>query len=239
MSYQVKLSAFEGPLDLLLHLITTKEVDIYDIPIATITEEYLRYLAQMEELDLDVAGEFIVMAATLIHIKSKMLLPEEETGEEGEEPDPRAELVARLVEYKRYKEAAEALATSEEIFSRLYAREEVSSEGEVEGPLTVTLVELLRAFRDLLEKAPPESALEITPELLSVEERMVFLLDRLDSGGPLAFSALFTERRRLHLIVTFLALLELIRRGLLHARQAEAGGEIVIYATGERSPTRE
>ncbi len=237
MSYQVKLPVFEGPLDLLLHLITTKEVDISDIPIAMITEEYLRYLALMEELDLDVAGEFIVMAATLIHIKSRMLLPQLEEEEEGEEPDPRAELVARLLEYKRYKEAAEALATSEERFSRLYTREETTPEREVEGPLEVSLVDLLRAFRDLLRTAPPESALEITPELLSVEERMVFLLDCLASSHPLVFSTLFTERRRLHLIVTFLALLELIRRGLLYARQAEQGGEIMIYVAQERVPS--
>ena len=238
MSYQIKLDMFEGPLDLLLHLIREHQLDILDIPIATITEEYLRYLAMMQELDLEVAGEFLVMAATLIHIKSRMLLPPDEAaaGEEGEpEEDPRAELVDRLLEYQRFKEAAQTLGHLEAEQLLTYRRGMPAVELEVEGPLSISLLELLRAFREVLRRADIPAPLEITPEELNVGQRIVALLDRLSQESPLEFGQLFAgSRRRAEIIVTFLALLELLRRRLASARQSVAMGPIMVYRTLEQ-----
>jgi segregation and condensation protein A len=237
MTFQVKLEMFEGPLDLLLHLIREHQVDILDIPIAKITDEYLRYLTLMQELDLDVAGEFLLMAATLIHIKSKLLLPPEEIpeGEEVEEEDPRAELVSRLLEYKKFKEAAQTLGVLEVEQFLVHRRGAPAMELTVEGPLQVSMFELLRAFRDVLRRADVPTPIEITPEELSVGQRIVVLLDRLAAESPLEFTDLFTEtNRRVEIIVTFLALLELLRRRLATARQAEPTGPIMIYRGIER-----
>jgi segregation and condensation protein A len=236
MTYQVRLDMFEGPLDLLLHLIREHQLDILDIPIARITEEYLRYLALMQELDLDVAGEFLLMAATLIHIKSRMLLPPDEMAEgEGiEEEDPRAELVDRLLEYKKFKEAAQTLGVLEAEQALLHRRGAPAIEFEVEGPLSISLFELMRAFRDVLRRAETSAPLEITPEELNVGQRIVALLDRLAAESPLEFTSLFAgSTRRAEIIVTFLALLELLRRRLATARQAEAMGPIMIYRSVE------
>ncbi len=237
MSYQIKLEMFEGPLDLLLHLIREHQIDILDIPIATITDEYLRYLALFREFDLDVAGEFLLMAATLIHIKSKMLLPPEEgaEGEPVEEEDPRAELVDRLLEYKKFKEAAQTLGLLEAEQVRLHRRGAPTIELSVEGPLTVSLLELMQAFRDVLRRADVPAPLEISPEELNVGQRIVLLLDRLATESPLEFSRLFDgSGRRTEIIVTFLALLELLRRRLATARQADPRGPIMIYRGVER-----
>ncbi len=238
MNFQIKLDMFEGPLDLLLHLIREHQLDILDIPIASITEEYLRYLAVMQELDLDVAGEYLLMAATLIHIKSKMLLPPEETmeGEEAEPEDPRAELVSRLLEYRRFKEAAQTLGLLESETQLLHPRGAPAMEFEVEGPLEVSMIELLRAFRDILTRAETTATpLEITPEELNVGQRIVTLVDRLAGESPLEFSRLFADdTRRVEIVVTFLALLELLRRGLATVRQAEVLGPIMIYRTLEQ-----
>jgi segregation and condensation protein A len=237
MTFQVKLEMFEGPLDLLLHLIREHQLDILDISMATITNEYLRYLALMQELDLDVAGEFLLMAATLIHIKSKMLLPPEETpeGEEAEEKDPRAELVDRLLEYKKYKEAAQTLGLLEAEQLLVHRRGAPAMDLELEGPLQVSMFELLRAFRDILRRADVAAPIEITPEELSVGQRIVVLLDRLAVESPLEFASLFADtQRRVEIIVTFLSLLELLRRRLATARQAEPLGPIMIYRAVER-----
>jgi segregation and condensation protein A len=237
MTFQIKLDIFEGPLDLLLHLIREHQLDILDIPMATITDAYLRYLALMQELDLDVAGEFLLMAATLIHIKSKMLLPPDETadGEEAEEEDPRAELVNRLLEYKKFKEAAQTLGLLESETALLHRRGAPALEMEVEGPLQVSMVELLRALRDVLSRADKVVPLEITPEEINVGQRIVLLVDRLAVESPLEFSQLFANAtRRVEIIVTFLALLELLRRRLATARQGETMGPIMIYRAVER-----
>jgi len=237
MTFQVKLDMFEGPLDLLLHLIREHQLDILDIPIATITDEYLRYLALMQELDLDVAGEFLLMAATLIHIKSKMLLPPDETtdGEEAEQEDPRAELVSRLLEYKRFKEAAQTLGVLESETAYVHRRGAPAMEMEVEGPLQVSMVELLRALRDVLSRTEKSAPLEITPEEINVGQRIVMLIDRLAAESPIEFGQLFgSATRRVEVIVTFLALLEILRRRLASARQSEAMGPIMIYRTVER-----
>jgi len=237
MMFQIKLDMFEGPLDLLLHLIREHQLDILDIPIATITDEYLRYLALMQELDLDVAGEFLLMAATLIHIKSKMLLPPDETveGEDAEQEDPRAELVSRLLEYKRFKEAAQTLGVLESETAYLHRRGAPAMDMEVEGPLQVSMVDLLRALRDVLSRTDTAAPLEITPEEINVGQRIVMLMDRLAAESPVEFSQLFgNATRRVEVIVTFLALLELLRRRLATARQSEAMGPIMIYRTVER-----
>ena len=233
MTFEIKLDAFEGPLDLLLHLIREHQINILDIPIATITDAYLERLARMQELDLDVAGEYLLMAATLIHIKSKMLLPPEETvdGEEILEPeDPRAELVSRLLEYQKFKEAAQTLGLLESEASLLYRRGSQDLELEIEGPLETSMVELLKAFRRVLARAETAVPLEITPEELNVGQCVVTLVDRLAVESPLEFSRLFDQAaRRVEVIVTFLALLELLRRRLATARQPDALGPIMIY----------
>jgi segregation and condensation protein A len=238
MSFQIKLDVFEGPLDLLLHLIREHQLDILDIPIASITEEYLRYLAVMQELDLDVAGEYLLMAATLIHIKSRMLLPPEETveGEEAETEDPRAELVSRLLEYRKFKEAAQTLGLLESEARLLHPRGAPAMEFEVEGPLEVSMLELLRAFRDILTRAETTATpLEITPEEINVGQRIVSLVDRLAGESPLEFSRLFADdTRRVEIVATFLALLELLRRGLATVRQPVLMGPIMIYRALER-----
>jgi segregation and condensation protein A len=237
MTFQVKLDMFEGPLDLLLHLIREHQLDILDIPIAAITDEYLRYLALMQELDLDVAGEFLLMAATLIHIKSRMLLPPDETdgGEDAEQEDPRAELVSRLLEYKRFKEAAQTLGLLESETAYLHRRGAPAMEMEVEGPLHVSMVELLRALRDVLSRTDKAAPLEITPEEINVGQRIVMLMDRLAAESPVEFGQLFgNATRRVEVIVTFLALLELLRRRLATARQSETMGPIMIYRAVER-----
>jgi segregation and condensation protein A len=237
MSYRVRLEMFEGPLDLLLYLIQVNEIDIYDIPIAKITQEYLGCLAGMEKLDLEVAGEFLVLAATLIHIKSKMLIPVEEAAAEGlPAEDPRQELVERLLEYKRFKDAAMTFEELEAGQSLLYARPADPTVPTADGPLEISLPALLRAFMAVMQRAPEATAGEISPETINVGERMVALLDRLALQSPVSFMALFEgATTRIQLIATFLGLLELLRRGLVRARQAEPGSEITIYRTVDTS----
>ena len=237
MSYRVRLEMFEGPLDLLLYLIQVNEIDIYDIPIAKITEEYLGCLARMQEFDLEVAGEFLVIAATLIHIKSKMLIPAEEAaGEEVPEEDPRKELVERLLDYKRFKEAAMTLEELESRQQLLFNRPADPGALIAEGPLEVNLSELLRAFAAIMQRAKEAPVIEISPEAINVGERMIALLDRLTLESPLPFAALFEgARTRSLLIATFLALLELLRRGLIRARQPDPEGEITVYRSMEAS----
>lgn len=231
MTYQVKLETFEGPLDLLLYLIRENRVDILDIPLALITEQYLEYIRMMEELDLALAGEFLLMAATLVHLKSRMLLPPEPTAE-GEEAaeDPRTELVDRLLEYQRFKEVAAELAASEAAQGLRYPRGGPPLVGEVEGPLTLSLFDLLAAFRRVLQRAEGAPVLEVTRETLDVGQRLLQILDALNAESPRPFSGLFAgQQTRPELIVTFLALLEILRRGLATARQPEPFGEIMVY----------
>ncbi|MBI2080376.1 MAG: segregation/condensation protein A [candidate division NC10 bacterium] len=231
MAYQVKLEQFEGPLDLLLHLIRVHEIEITDIPIATITEEYFRVLTAMQELDLEVAGEFLVMAATLIYIKSKMLLPPA-PGEEAlaEEEDPRRPLVDMLLEYQRFKTAAGDLAGLEERRREVFGRGAAVQVPPGRGPLELSLFDLLAAFQEVLKRAEGRPDVEVTPRPFRVRERMVELLDRLAQERPLRFFALFApDADRRTVIVTFVALLELLRQGALKVRQAAPFEEILIY----------
>lgn len=229
-----KLPVFEGPLDLLLHLIKDNKIDIYDIPIVQITHQYMEYIELMQELNLDIAGDFLVMAATLIHIKSKTLLPPDI--KESEEPaeDPRAELVQRLLEYKRFKEASTHLRSREDIWKNIFHRS-LTEEGDIDLSLDeepslfeVSVFDLISAFKVLLKKAPAH-VLEITRETLTVSDKINFIMERLEKEDAVRFLDLFEEGyTKLTLIVTFLALLELSRLGLAKAYQENIFGVIWI-----------
>ncbi len=231
MSTNVQLEIYEGPLDLLLHLIKKNEVSIADIPIATITEQYLATLDLMQSLNLDVAGEFLVMAATLVHIKSKMLLPPgEEEGDEEEEGDPRDELVQRLLEYQKFKEAAEGLERREILRRDVFVRPfEPPGEGESWEFERISIFDLLSALRHVLERLPGEAVHEVTLDKVSVREKMGVILDDLRRRGKVIFQSLFeSASSRLEVVVTFLAMLELVKIRAVRIWQEERLGPIVI-----------
>jgi segregation and condensation protein A len=231
-AYRVRLPNFEGPLDLLCFLIKKEELDIYDIPIALITRQYLEYINLMRELDLEVAGEFILMAATLIQIKVRMLLPR--APEEGEEEeDPRADLVRQLLEYRRYKEVAESLVTMEDRQSRIFHR----SYFEWQKPFRsreivlkdMTLFDLLSAFKDVLDNAPKTSYHEVQPIGATIEEQAELILKSLENRDHVLFRDLMTAvKERIIMVVTFIAILELIKSKRIVVRQADVFGEIWI-----------
>lgn len=230
MDTRVRLDIFEGPLDLLLHLIKKNEVSIAEIPIATITEQYLATLDLMETLNLDVAGEFLVMAATLIHIKSRMLLPPEAEEAEEEEEDPRAELVRRLLEYQKFKQAAQELERRDVLNRDVFARP--AEPGEDRDAVefdSLSVFDLLSVLREVLEKLPEEELHEITLERISVREKMNELLDRLHRSGRRLFQELCQElTSRIEVIVTFLAVLELVKMRAIRVWQEKADEPIVI-----------
>jgi len=233
-AYAVKLDNFEGPLDLLIHLIKQNEVNIYDIPIALITAQYLQYLDMMQELDLDVAGEFVVMAATLIHIKSRMLLPRPDAGQEDPEEDPRELLVRRLLEHQKYKAAAELLHERETLREAQWLRPDgrvaAIAGDEYEPELEVDLFSLLTAFRAVLERASRRPQVPLPSEQISIEDRIAQLLARLSETEACGFEDLFEDvSSKPDLIVTFLALLEMIRLKLVRVFQAGQLGPIRIY----------
>ena len=235
-AYSVSLDSFEGPLDLLLHLIKKNELNIYDIPIALITEQYLRYSELMQELNLDAAGEFLVMAATLIHIKARMLIPRPETDEDGEpEEDPRDALVRRLLEHQKFKAAAGLLHDHEMLRSAQWIRPDssvIAAAGEAYEPeLEVDLFGLLRAFRGVLDRASRQPPMIVPPERISIEQRMDQLIAGLSDTESCGFENLFTEgdNSRSFLIVTFLAILEMIRLKLVRVFQSGAFGPIRVY----------
>ena len=231
--YEVKLEIFEGPLDLLLHLIRKNEVDIFDIPIATITDQYLQYIDMMKALNMNVAGEFLVMAATLIHIKSKMLLPNYE-GEEEEE-DPRVEITRPLMEYLRLKEVAGELSERDlldrDVFTRHLTQDMIEgAEGE-EPLLQVSLFQLMDAFKRVLEQRAPEGALEYRPDVWSLKDKTAVIVERLKQVGSLYFTELFDQDRTIpEFIVTFLALLELVQMGLIRIFQTDMDKDIRLEA---------
>jgi segregation and condensation protein A len=231
----VRLDQFEGPLDLLLHLIRKNEVNIYDIPISLITSQYLETIELMQDLNLDIAGEFVVMAATLIHIKSKTLLPRPETaaGVEGEEEDPRDALVRRLLEHQKYKAAAELLHEREQVRSAQWGRpdERVAEiTDDYEPELEVDLFSLLTAFQAVVQRASQRPKILLPPEQIPVEVRIDQLLARLSETEACGFEDLFADvHERSGLIVTFLALLEMIRLQLVRVFQAGSFGPIRVY----------
>jgi segregation and condensation protein A len=235
-AFPVKLANFEGPLDLLLHLIKKNEVSIHDIPIALITAQYLDAIQLMQELDLDVAGEFLVMAATLIHVKSKMLLPRPETaaGVEGDEEDPRDALVRRLLEHEKFKAAAELLHEREQVRSAQWLRPDqrvaAIAGDDYEPELEVDLFSLLTAFQAVIDRAKHRPKVLLPPEQLSVETRIEQLLDRLSETQACGFEELFADAHdRSALIVTFIALLEMIRLKLVRVFQSGSFAPIRVY----------
>lgn len=235
---KIKLEVFEGPLDLLLYLIRKEEIDIYDIPIAKITEQYLEYIEFMKLLDLSIAGEFILMAATLMHIKSKMLLPPDPNEvKEEEEMDPRLELVQKLLEYKKFKEAAGQLFEKEmrqkDIFSRGAGNFNVDAEKDAKPSFEASLFDLITAFNKVLKDIPKEVFYEVIKDEFTVEGKMHDIFHILTGRPVIYFSDLFKNAKSKFEIVTiFLAILELIRLKEIVAVQDEPFSEIKV----ERNP---
>ncbi len=233
MSTRVQLEIFEGPLDLLLHLIKKNEVSITDIPIAVITEQYLATVDLMQTLNLDLAGEFLVMAATLIHIKSRMLLPAgDEEADEDDGVDPRAELVRRLLEYQRYKDAAAELEQREVLTRDVFVR--ASAPTEEAGPREfreVSVFELLGALKRVIDRQPKDVFHEVLLEKVTVREKMTLLLDKLRAQSRVIFESLFAGvKSRIEIVVTFLAMLVLVKVQAIRIYQDDMAGPIVIEA---------
>lgn len=226
--YRVRLDAFEGPLDLLLYLIKKEEVSIYDIPIARLTEQYLEYVRVMQELDIDLAGEFLVMAATLIHIKTKMLLPRDPIAEAaGEElEDPRQELVERLLEHQRYRTAAEHLHERMILEREVFARP-LSEEEKENVEVKAGVFDLLTAFRDVLMRAQALVEIEIARDEVTLAEKLVEVQGLIDAHEAVNVRELFERARsRRELVITFLAVLELVKEQRIRIVQTGAFGDI-------------
>jgi segregation and condensation protein A len=243
-AFRLALPNFEGPLDLLLHLIKEHKLDIFDIPIALVTQKYLEHIERMRELNLDIAGEFLVMAATLAHIKSRLLLPRtdqpateaELLSEEGR--DPRGELVRRLLEYQKYKEAAETLGRQDildrDVFPRRVAAEEIPIPEEEVGLVEISVYKLIEALDWVLKEAAPELQHEIVRERVSISEAIQAIAERLQREPKVAFFALFEgQKTRQRIVSTFLAMLEMVKLKLIRIFQEEGSDEILLSARGD------
>lgn len=241
-SYKVELEVFEGPLDLLLHLIKKNDVDILDIPIHLILEQYLQYLNLMEEMNIDLAGDFLLMASELALIKSKMLLPDHgELDEEEEGDDPRSDLIKRLLEYQRYKEAAQDLMVRPMLGRDVFGQgnyQEDDEEGE--SPMEVDLFSLIHCFYQILDNAPKGKIHEVQAERISVTDRIYEIMAQLKDVDVVPFSTLFEGQfSRERLIVTFLAILEMARMKMLKVTQAEERGEIYLKPSFETAEVQD
>ena len=253
MGYKIRLDIFEGPLDLLLFLIKKNDIDITDIPIAKITEQYMEYIQMMKLLDLDIVGDFLVMAATLMQIKSKMLLPPDPTEEEAEEEDPRDELVRRLLEYKKFKEIADALKEKElrrkDFFARTVDEDTQNQlrEDAQEVYFEASLFDLINALSEALHKTPEEVIHEIVAEEYTVDQKIHDILHRLLEESKISLHKLFrSARSKEEIVVTFLAILELIRLKEIKAMQQRSFADIEIMrntdnivAADEKNATEE
>jgi segregation and condensation protein A len=234
MSYKIKLEIFEGPLDLLLYLVKKDHLNIYDIPIAKVTEQYLRYLDMMRFLNLNIAGEFLVMAATLMQIKSKMLLPPDESeGLKEEQEDPRSELIKRLLEYEKFKEIAQDLRQKESDQREIFKRPKMQDKENMADPQEVyfeaSLFDLISAFSQALEDVPKELFYEVVKDEFSVEEKTHELLHLILVQQSVSVSELFSRAKsKIEVIVIFLSILELIRLKEIVARQKSVFGEVEI-----------
>jgi len=240
MSYKLKLDVFEGPLDLLLYLIKKDDIDICDIPIAQITDQYLEYINMMKMLDLEVVGEFLVMAATLIQIKSRMLLPPDPTLEEDQEEDPRDDLMKRLQEYKLFKEIAEQLKEKEIERQKLYARHlDAEDQQEIvddakEVYFEANLFDLINAFSKALEKFKDQRVYEVEQEEFTVEDRIHFILHSLLQKAKVQLADFFAAARdKMEVIVTFMAVLELIRLKEIKVVQKRMFADIEVVRNTE------
>jgi len=228
-AYHIQAGSFEGPLDLLLHLVRINEVDITDIPIVTITKQYNEYLELMREFNLEIAGEYIVMAATLMHIKSSILLPPDPDAIDDEAADPRAELAQQLLEYQRFRQAAENLQAMESRRGLIWTREDVPEEFADEELLAVDMFDLLQAFRKLIGRLGEEAQLRLKRDTVSVAEKIALLTDLLEEHRSLNLMELFAGMEtRLDRIATFLAVLEMMRLTRVVVFQRKLFGEIRI-----------
>ena len=233
-AYPVRLVNFEGPLDLLLHLIKRHEVSIYDIPITLITSQYIDYIDLMTEMNLDVAGEFLVMAATLIHIKSRMLLPRPDPAQEDTDEDPREALMRRLLEHQKFKAAAELLHERETLRSAQWTRPDgpiAQIAGEAPEPeIEIDLFSLISAFKAVVERSKARPKVYLPSEQIPIEDRIEQLMSRLSETEACGFEDLFDDiQSRAGLVVTFLALLEMIRLKLIRVFQTNVVGPIRVY----------
>jgi segregation and condensation protein A len=236
MTYEIKLDIFEGPMDLLLYLIKKNEIDIYNIPMAIITEQYLQHLEVMKSLNLDLAGEYLVMASTLIHIKSRMLLPQPEEPE-AEELDPRADLVRQLLEYQAFKEAALSLDSrlmlGRDTFKREAPPENVGEEDE-EELVELNIFDLVLAFQRIVVNLRQDEIMEIDVEKMTIAERINEIMERLGTEKDMSFTDLFGETpTRKRIIYTFLAILELMKLRLIRAFQSGSFGPIRIFLAAD------
>lgn len=235
MSYKIKLEMFEGPMDLLLYLVKKDHLNIYDIPIAQVTEQYLKYLNLMQLLDVNIAGEFLVVAATLMQIKSKMLLPVEKVeGSDAEELDPRAELVRRLLEYEKFKEIAESLRQREDAQRQVFTRPKAEAEKETAEPgkdayFEASIFDLINAFSRALKDVPKEMFYEVIKDEFTIGEKTHQILHLLLVAPVVRLSELFSKaKNKLEVIATFLAVLELVKLGEIVTRQDSSFQEIEI-----------
>jgi len=235
--YKIHLNSFEGPLDLLLFFIKRDEIDIYDIPISRITKEFIEYLHLLEQLDLEAAGEFILMAATLMQIKVKMLLPRV-VDEKGEEIDPRADLVKALLEYKRYKEMSEELSFMEANQRNYMYRGNYDSDAKETPPdyevllKNISIYDLIKAFKKVLMDKPAEPVHQIKKWNVTIDEQMDYVTSRLKEKRELSFLELMVDMRdRIKIVVTFIAMLEMVKAGTVGLRESSILNDFTIYAT--------
>lgn len=231
--YRINVEVFEGPLDLLMHLIRKNDLDIYDIPIAFVLEEYMRSLDTLQELDIDLAGEFLLMAAELAHIKSRLLLPEETQEEEEDEADPRADLIRRLLEYQQFKQASEQLSSrtmlGREVFVPL-TPERVESPAD--GPIEGSVYDLVEAFSRILKRIPAEAYHEVAVDRISINDRIYQIVGMVRHGTTITLDdVLAGDVTRYLVVITFIALLEMCRLGMVKLYQAEAYGRLYLQGT--------
>lgn len=240
--YKIQLNNFEGPIDLLLYFIRRDELDIYDIPIARITKEFIDAVEEWERVHLHVVGDFIVMASTLMRIKAKLLLPRPELGDDGEIIDPRKELVQQLVEYKRFKDAAEMLRNLSDERDQKFCRQlepiiltdELDSEENI--ILDVTLYDLARFFKSVMDNMPVVSQFELHREPVRLEKQKEFIFKYFDGDGRLKFSTILDKlKTRMEIVVTFLAILELVREGICRLTQNKVFGDLELQKIGSEN----
>ena len=241
MAYEIKLDIFEGPLDLLLYLIKKNQIDIYNIPIALITDQYLQYLEIMRTLNLDLAGEYLVLASTLIHIKSRMLLPKDEEDESEEEMDPRKELVQQLIEYQSYKDAAVQLDSRPLLERDVFKRgAEIHEDTSADADIELSIYDLVAAFQKIVSRMDKEELLEISGEKMSVTDRINEIMDKLTKERNVVFTdlldGLITNKRKI--VYTLLAILELMKLRMIKAYQSGPFGVIRIFLAVEDSEVK-
>ena len=236
--YKVQLNNFEGPIDLLLYFIRRDELDIYDIPISKITREFVKTVEEWKKMHLHVAGDFIVMASTLMRIKAKLLLPRPELDDEGEIIDPRTELIQQLVEYKRFKNAAELLSNLSSERELNFPRQlELSLEEDIQDfeeniIINASLYDLAKVFKNAIDNMPVVSQFELSREPVKLEEQKEFILKHFDGDGRLKFSTILSKLdTRMKIVVTFLAILDMVREGLCSLQQNEIFGELELQKT--------